>query len=434
MPTAIAHRKAQAGAARSNPGLRLVVIATVLVLTLANCSQNTAPTMNLGPGLTPGSRVASFFSPFVYPGEYAEQGWNALVQIAREQHYGVTGYVDTTGGNDDSPSGATALNFRRMLGDSGIIYFVTHGAQGAHMDSVLVEIYRTQRARDSALSRYTSGPHPVFSSGELETCDFSPGKYGGLGICMTSAGVQHYFTSKNAVVFAGACGSMIAKKAWSPAQLFFGYVVTTCPTNVNTDFTKILRRMDGKDYSPQLNGQDRKGEGAFAAAGFTPQLRCAQHGEPCRTTSAYTTVLSPAPTQCDFTVNPPNCRKGRTIVFSPKQQGSGHCPCIGQTQIVFDTVMSTTAQPASAGGCAKIVGQHWLPLGQSGAGSAQLNLDLESDGQPNSTGTLLVYAVQALAGAPPGSGPHFGNQLDGTAVGPLSDFSEPIHCVYQGTA
>jgi hypothetical protein len=329
---------------------------------------------------------------------------------------------------------------------------VTHGGKGNH---VLVEIYKTEAARDQMYAAYNK--YFGFTPQELETGPVEGiGGSGGFGIFMTLTGINHYLTSFNAVVFAGECDSAnIAETSWAGAQLFFGYNDTTSCANMNKDFTTILQRMDGKNYSPQAQGQDRTGEGAyFAGGGLSSILQCYQHGKRCQANmSTYTTVLSPGPTQCYFTSNPPQCGDPFpvTIFLRPKQPGSGQCPCTTtrtEASIIFDTLMLTDFQPAyllgPPGGCAAITGQHWEPLAGTTAGSSTLNVDLESNAQGNASDTLIIDPEKALAGAPSGSGlgsgPHFKNLLDGNAVGPVIDkkagsynyFKMPIKCVVKG--
>jgi hypothetical protein len=440
----------------ANPGVVLIlkrrvvvpilVVLTILPLTVANCSRSARVASTVSLGLTPGSNVANFFSPFDIAGEEPDQALKAFVQVMADQNYQVRAYVDTTGSDDDMPGGAIALNFIQLIQGAGIIFFFTHGGLNNHL---MVELYKTQAVRDQTYAAYIKGLIPAQY---IEKCkaDGPPARpyIGGYGICMTPAGITHYFTSRNAVIFAAECeGSNIATTAWSAAQLFFGYNLCARFAVAQTDFTTIFQRMDGKQYSPGQNGQDRTGEGAYFAGGLSKGLMCYQYGTPCAPKQPYTTVLSPAPTACDFSSNPPKCgTPAVTIKLFPKQPGSGKCPCTtGKTEarISFDTVMLTKyPQPASIMGrpvCATITNQQWESLPQSASGSSTLVVDLQSNAQANATDTLSIDPEKALAGAATGRGPHFNNLLDGNAVGPLifknpasyNWFTMPIKCEVQ---
>ncbi len=424
----------------------ILVVLTILPLTVASCSRSGEVAFKVGLGLTPGSPVASFFSPFDLPGKEADQALKVFEQVMSDQNYQVQQYVDTTGSADDGPENATALTFIQLLQESSIIFFWTHGGLNNH---VMVELYDTQAPRDQMYARYISSG--LIPSQYIETCDaprppLNP-FVGGYGICMTEAGITHYFTSINAVIFAAECeGAKIAKTSWSAAQLFIGYNACVNFDVANADFTTILQRMDGKKYSPEQNGQDRTGEGAYFVGDLSDALMCYQHGKPCAPNRPYTTVLSPAPTACDFKSNPPKCGTAAvTIKLLTKQPGSGKCPCTtgkAQARISFDTVMLTDYPPAGIVGpnaCATITNQYWESLPQTASGSSTLVVDLQSNAQGNATATLIVDPEKARAGAPTGSGPHFNNLLDGNAVGPLifkaqgsyNWFTMPIKCEVQ---
>jgi hypothetical protein len=118
MCTAIARREAHPGIIvrilKHRVGVPIVVLATVLGLILPSCSRNPQVAFHggfgVGLGLTPGSNIASFFSPLDFPDGPTEQARLAFLQVMADQNYAVQQYVDTNGGKDDMPQTATALN------------------------------------------------------------------------------------------------------------------------------------------------------------------------------------------------------------------------------------------------------------------------------------------------------------------------------------
>jgi hypothetical protein len=59
---------------------------------------------SFGLGLTPGSNIASFFSPLDFPNGPTDQARLAFLQVMADQNYLVQQYVDETGAMTTTPA------------------------------------------------------------------------------------------------------------------------------------------------------------------------------------------------------------------------------------------------------------------------------------------------------------------------------------------
>lgn len=357
---------------------------------------------------TPGSDQAVIFSPFG-PLHQLDVANMEFVRAKVAAHdYVVTQFLDQTEARDDNPGGATAMNFLRLSG-VGIVYVISHGARdnprtpAIEPNLLLVEVYSTVFARNTALAGYIAPAGGPFLAGDLVPCDmFRDHVVNRIrGICITEAGVARNFRDNNSIVYIAACHSFNFVEEFNSRE-YFGYRPTDECRVMNADAERFWGRMHG-ERDDVVPGQKRAARVAFDGGGFSTGFLY-QHR-----LGSLDTVLSPA-------VKEHTPAKDARINVSTGADG----------RVVFDTRMDMTIDPTMVirvEGCgARIVNPTWVDNF-----TLEFALELKEEG----TATLKVVHFNAIAER------DFKNKLDGNQnpvgrdhVGPnRDDYAWKIQCV-----
>ncbi len=185
------------------------------------------------PAEVPGSVQAAIFSPIGALNQSIVSNMSDIQGYLGDHNYVVRRFVDPSEAADDMPFRATAQNFKR-LSQMGVVYIVTRGdtdnpfTPQVEPNVLLVEAYRSARARDAAFRAYFS---PIrflgeFRPGELVTCDQFADNASPInpifGICITEQGIRNRFADNTSIVFVIADHSINFSNAFN-AKEFFGY-------------------------------------------------------------------------------------------------------------------------------------------------------------------------------------------------------------------
>jgi hypothetical protein len=360
--------------------MRLIAIGFALLATIASSYAANKVT-------TPANNNAAIFFPLGFEEQQSER---QLVDYFSEQlkleSYKITEYFDESGPEDDDPHQATATNFLQ-LGRYGIVIVDTHGEK----DDLMVEVYKTEKARDKAWKDtygFPNHPKDPWQKGDLFQCEGDSTTHGAdlvryYAICITAEAIKTHITKGPTILAVAACLAFGLRDDFTAVREYFGYDQEQCASRMKEDSELLWGRMSGvKD-----DGTHRQAGEAYGAGSFNPGFKY-QHkaGEP-------ETVLAPGVIKTEPTMEQ-NVKVGSTL----------------NSLVTFDALMDTGKDASTVitisglvkteKACGSITNTRW----KSGN-------ELSFTFQANAIGNagLEVVALQALADPKYG----YANKLDG---------------------